>query len=539
MPANTASPHGAHGSSRFSRWFHDTLDNALRSKARVLAGTVALFALALVGMRFVQQQFFPASDRPELLVNLTLPQNASLNATQDVVARVEKLLKADPDIDYWSFYVGQGAVRFYLPLDAQLANDFFAQAVVVTRGFKQRAGVQARLEQQLAASFDNVLSRVSPLELGPPVGWPIKFRVSGPDPGATRAYAQAFAQVLGENPNTRNINYDWNEPSKSIRIEVDQDRARTLGITSQQLANNINSVLSGTTITQLRDATYLIDIVARAIPEERAKVETLRSLMINVPGGRAVPLEQVAKLSYGVEPPLVWRRHRLPTITVQADTAPGLEAATVVKVLSSEIAAFKSQLPAGYDVIVGGTVEESAKAEASIFAVFPIMILIMITILMVQLQSFQRLFLVLATAPLALIGVAAALLIAKAPMGFVAILGIVSLIGMVIRNSVILIGQIDTEIASGQQPWNAVILATEHRLRPILLTAAAAILGMIPIAPTVFWGPMAYAVMGGLVVATLLTLVFLPALYVAWFRIKPISERQLTISTGVHALAHA
>ena len=290
------------------------------------------------------------------------------------------------------------------------------------------------------------------------------------------------------------------------------------------MSQTINAILSGTTVTQVRDDIYLIDIVARAIPEERAKLETLRSLMINVPGGRSVPLEQVAKLSYGIEPPLVWRRHRLPTITVQADTAPGLEAATVVKALSSEIAAFKSKLPAGYDVVAGGTVEESAKAEASIFAVFPLMILIMITILMVQLQSFQRLFLVLATAPLALIGVAAALLISRAPMGFVAILGVVSLIGMVIRNSVILIDQIDTEIAAGQHPWNAVIVATEHRLRPILLTAAAAILGMIPIAPTVFWGPMAYAVMGGLVVATLLTLVFLPALYVAWFRIKPISE---------------
>jgi multidrug efflux pump len=255
-----------------------------------------------------------------------------------------------------------------------------------------------------------------------------------------------------------------------------------------------------------------------------------RFLMINVPGGRSVPLEQVAKLSYGIEPPLVWRRHRLPTVTLQADTAPGLEAATVVKALSPDLAPFKSTLPAGYDVVAGGTVEESAKAEASIFAVFPLMILIMITILMVQLQSFQRLFLVLATAPLALIGIAVALLVFRAPMEFVAILGVVSLIGMVIRNSVILIDQIDTEIASGQHPWDAVIIATEHRLRPILLTAAAAILGMIPIAPTVFWGPMAYAVMGGLVVATLLTLVFLPALYVAWFRIQP--EEDTSASTS-------
>jgi multidrug efflux pump subunit AcrB len=336
-----------------------------------------------------------------------------------------------------------------------------------------------------------------------------------------RELAQSFASLLGKNPNARNINFDWNEPSKVVRVEVDQDRARALGISSQALGQTINAVLSGTTVTQVRDDIYLVDVVARAVPEERARLETLRSLMINVAGGRAVPLEQVAKLSYGLEPPLIWRRHRLPTVTVQADTAPGVEAMTLVKALSSDIAEFKSKLPAGYDVVAGGTVEDSAKAQASIFAVFPVMILLMITILMVQLQSFQRLFLVLATAPLAFIGVAAALLVSHAPMGFVAILGVISLIGMVIRNSVILIDQIDTEIAGGRQAWDAVIVATEHRLRPILLTAAAAILGMIPIAPTVFWGPMAYAVMGGLVVATLLTLVFLPALYVAWFRIQP------------------
>jgi multidrug efflux pump subunit AcrB len=354
-----------------------------------------------------------------------------------------------------------------------------------------------------------------------------------------REIAQNFASLLGHTPQARNINFDWIEPSKVVRVEVDQDRARALGISSQALSQTISAVLSGTTVTQVRDDIYLIDIVARAIPDERAKLETLRSLMINVTGGRSVPLEQVAKLSYGIEPPLIWRRHRLPTITVQADTAPGLEAATVVKALSADIAAFKSKLPAGYDVVAGGTVEESAKAQASIFAVFPLMILIMITILMVQLQSFQRLFLVLATAPLALIGVAAALLISRAPMGFVAILGVVSLIGMVIRNSVILIDQIDHEVRAGRHPWDAVIVATEHRLRPILLTAAAAILGMIPIAPTVFWGPMAYAVMGGLVVATLLTLVFLPALYVAWFRIEPISEPETTTPAQLPALATA
>ena len=513
--------HG-HEPSAMARLFMRMLDRVLRMRYAVIGGTVALFVAALIGMQFVQQQFFPSSDRPELLVDLTLPQGSSLNATRKTVDDLEKVLKTDPDIEHWSFYVGSGAIRFYLPLDQQLANDFFAQAVVVTKGFKVRPAVQQRILAALRGrEFEQVLARVSPLELGPPVGWPLKFRISGPDPTKVRELAQSFASVLGNSPNASNVNFDWNEPSKVVRVEVDQDRARALGISSQALSQTINAVLSGTTVTQVRDDIYLVDVVARAVSEERAKLETLRSLRIATPGGRAVPLEQMAKLSYALEPPLIWRRQRLPTVTVQADTAPGVEAATVVKALGAELAAFKAKLPPGYDAVVGGTVEDSAKAQASVFAVFPLMLLIMITILMVQLQSFQRLFLVIATAPLALIGVAAALLLSGAPMGFVAILGVVSLVGMVIRNSVILIDQIETEIAHGQHPWNAVIAATQHRLRPILLTAAAAILGMIPIAPTVFWGPMAYAVMGGLVIATLLTLVFLPALYVAWFRIQP------------------
>jgi len=513
--------HG-HEPSRFARVFHKLLDRVLRLKYWVIGATIALFFAALAGMQFVQQQFFPNSDRPELLVDLTLPQGSSIDATRKVVDELEKVLKTDPEIEHWSFYIGSGAIRFYLPLDQRLANDFFAQGVIVTKGFKVRPAVKQRILTALQRpEFEQVQPRISPLELGPPVGWPLKFRISGPDPAKVREMAQDFASLLGKTPNARNINFDWNEPSKVVRVQVDQDRARALGISSQALSQTINAILSGTSVTQLRDDIYLIDIVARAVSDERAKLETLRSLIINVAGGRSVPLEQVAKLSYEIEPPMIWRRHRMPTITVQADTTPGVEAATVVKSLSSDLAAFKSKLPAAYDVVAGGTVEESAKAEASIFAVFPLMILIIVTILMVQLQSFQRLFLVLATAPLALIGVAAALLISRTPMGFVAILGIVSLIGMVIRNSVILIDQIDTEIAAGQHPWNAVIVATEHRLRPILLTAAAAILGMVPIALTVFWGPMSYAVMGGLVVATLLTLVFLPALYVAWFRIEP------------------
>lgn len=513
--------HGEHGKSGVAKWFRGTLEKALHWKYAVLGTTAALFVASLIGMGFVQQQFFPASDRPELLIDLTLPQNASLNATQKVVDRVEKIFKADPDIEYWSFYVGQGAIRFYLPLDAQLTNDFFAQAVVVTKSYEKRPEVKARLEKAFASGFDNVMTRVGALELGPPVGWPIKFRVSGPDPAKTRELAHAFAQTIAQNQHVQNINYDWNEPAKMIKVDVDQDRARALGISSQQLAANINAVLSGTTITQVRDATYLIDIVARAVPDERARLETLRNLMIAASDNRSVPLAQIATLSYTLEPPMIWRRQRLPTVTVQADVAGGIEAPTVIKQLGTAIDAFRKQLPPGYGVVAGGTVEESAKSQASIFAVFPVMALLMVTILMIQLMSFERTFLVLLTAPLALIGVAGALLFLNVPMGFVALLGIISLIGMVIRNSVILIVQIDQHIAEGEHPWSAVISATEHRMRPILLTASAAILGMIPIAPTVFWGPMAYAVMGGLVVATLLTLVFLPALYVTWFRIKP------------------
>lgn len=510
--------HGGHGGPTF---FTRLLDRALRLKYVVLSVTAALFVLALAGLGFVQQQFFPASDRPELLINVTLPQNASINDTRATVDRFEEILKADKDVDYWTFYVGQGAVRFYLPLDAQLANSFFAQAVVVTKSYALRPSVQARLEKAIEVGFENAMIRISPLELGPPVGWPLKFRVSGDDPSLVRDLALSFAGVIGTHPNVRNINFDWGEKSKAVKIDIDQDRARAVGLTSRQIASNINAVLSGTTITQVRDHTYLIDVVARAVPDERASLDTLRSLRLASSSGASVPLAQIASVSYALEEPLVWRRQRQPTVTVQADVPPHMQAITAVKSLKKEIEEFRAKLPAGYQLAAGGTVEDSAKAQGSIFAVFPIMALLMVTILMVQLMSFQRLVMVLLTAPLAIVGVSAALLLFNVPMGFVAILGIISLAGMVIRNSVILIDQIDNHIASGERPWDAVINATAHRLRPILLTAAAAILGMIPIASTVFWGPMAFAVIGGLFVATLLTLVFLPALYVAWFGIKP------------------
>jgi len=520
LPDKMKAQHADNGAGRLS-WFRPLLDRALRVKYLVLGATAVLFALSVYGMTFVQNQFFPASDRPELLIDVTLPQTASINATAETVQRIETILKRDKDIDYWTSNVGQGAIRFYLPLNPELANSFFAQLVVVTKGFEERPEVKARLEKAFSVGFENALVRVSPLELGPPVGWPLKFRISGPDPTAVRELAREFADAIGRKPNVSNINFNWNELAKTIAVEVDQDRARSLGLSSQQLASNINAMLSGTTITQVRDDTYLIDVVARSIPQERATLEALRYLRIETPSGQDVPLAQVASLSYRLEPPLIWRRNRLPTVTIQADVPPHLQAATVIQQLDGVITQFRAKLPQGFSLGLGGAIEDAAKAEASIFAQVPLMLFVMMSVLMVQLMSFQRLFMVLITAPLALIGVAASLLAFNKPMGFVAILGVLSLAGMVIRNSVILIDQIDKQIASGEHPWDGVLNATEHRLRPILLTAAAAILAMIPISRSVFWGPMAYAVMGGLAVATVLTLVFLPALYVAWFRITP------------------
>jgi len=502
------------------RTFRRFLVLAMRARWVTVLLTLGLFGASLYGMRLVPQQFFPSSDRPELLVDLSLPENSSIYATSDLSARLDKLLKSDPEVDHWSTYVGQGAVRFYLPLNVQLPNDFFAQTVVVTKGVQQRERVKARLEQALATEFPSVVGRVYPLELGPPVGWPLQYRVSGPEPDQVREIAFAVAQEIGSTPGAENVNYNWMEPARTIRIRVDQDQARLLGMSSQQLAVSLNAVVSGVTATQMRSGIYLVDVLVRASADQRMSLSTIRTLQLPLPNGQSVPLSQIASVEYGQEYPIVWRRDRLPTVTVQADVVPGTQAATVVQAAASKIAALSASLPSGYHIAVGGTVEESAKAETSVIAVLPLMLMLILTVLMIQLQSFNSLFLVLSVAPLGLIGVVAALLLADKPMGFVALLGVLALTGMIARNSVILIHQVEEEKAHGRQPWDAVVEATAHRFRPILLTAAAAILGMIPIAPTIFWGPMAYAIMGGLAVATVLTLVFLPALYVAWFRIE-------------------
>ena len=502
------------------RAFRRFLVLAMRARWITILVTLGLMGLAVFGMRFVPQQFFPSSDRPELLVDLQMPENASIYATRDAAARMDELLKGDPDVDHWSTYVGQGAVRFYLPLNVQLPNDFFAQSVVVTKGLEERDRVKSRLEQALATDFPNAVGRVYPLELGPPVGWPLQYRVSGREPEQVREIAFKVAQEIGAAPGARNVNYNWMEPARTVRIRVDQDEARLLGLSSEDLAKSLNTVLSGVTATQMRSGIYFVDVLVRASAEQRMSLSTIRTLQVPLPNGKTVPLSQFASVEYGQEYPIVWRRDRRPTVTVQADVEPGTQAATVAQSLAPKISALNSSLPSGYRIEVGGTVEESDKAQVSVAAVMPLMLILTLTVLMIQLQGFSSLFLVLSVAPLGLIGVVAALLVADKPLGFVALLGVLALTGMIARNSVILIDQVEREKENGRDPWNAVVEATTHRFRPILLTAAAAILGMIPIAPTIFWGPMAYAMMGGLAVATVLTLIFLPALYVTWFRIK-------------------
>jgi multidrug efflux pump subunit AcrB len=530
-------PHGEELSAPM-RVFRRCVVTAMRFKWLTIGVTVALFGASLYGTRFVPEQFFPASDRPDLLVDLKLQDNSSILATRDVAAEVEKLLAADPDVGRFSTYVGQGAIRFYLPIDVALPNDAFAQLVVVTKGLKVREPVRARLEQALKERFPDVVARVYPLELGPPVGWPVKYRVSGPDAATVRSVALRVADLVGATPGARNVNFDWIEPARVMRIRIDQDQARELGLSSEDVAQALNNVVTGSTVTQVRDSIYLIDVVLRAEQAQRTSLESLRSLQIALHNGKVVPLRQIAAFEYHQEYPIIWRRDRVRTLTVQADVVPGVLPATAVQRVQPEIDKLAATLPAGYRIAAGGSVEESSKAKTSVMAVVPAMLLLVLTILIFQLQSFQRVILVLSVAPLGLIGVVAALMLAQAPLGFVAILGVLALGGMIARNSVILIDQVEHERSAGMHPWDAVVTAAMHRTRPILLTASATVLAMIPIAPTVFWGPMAFAIIGGLTGATVLTLIFLPALYVAWFRIRePVPA--VTSVQPMNAAAHA
>jgi multidrug efflux pump subunit AcrB len=494
---------------------------AMRHRWITIGTCGLLLLLSIVGMGFVQQQFFPSSDRPELLVDVTLPQSSTIAETQRQMDRLEVALHGDPDIARWSSNVGQGAVRFYLPLDQQLANAFFGQIVIVAKSLEARERVKVRLAKLARDEFVGIDIWLHPLELGPPVGRPIQYRVSGPQVQGVREQALKLAGAIASNPHISSPTFDWNEPGKVLRVEISQDKARQLGVTNESVAALINGVVGGTTITQVRDSIYLINIVARSQAAERQSLGTLESLQIATKSGAMVPLLSFASIGYDLEQPIIWRRDRESTVTIRAVMVDDTQPTSVVAQLAPTIDAFRKTLPDGYKVAVGGTVEDSAKSQGPILSVVPLMLLIMALCLMVQLQSLHKLLLVVSVAPLGLIGVVAALLSSGKPMGFVAILGVLALIGIIIRNSVILIAQIDEELAKGRAPWDAVIEATRHRMRPILLTAAAASLGMIPIAREVFWGPMAYAMIGGILAATGLTLVFLPALYVAWFRISP------------------
>jgi len=489
-----------------------------------IGATAAAFALAVFAFRFVQQQFFPAASRPELIVDLRLAEGASVNATEAQVKKMEKLLLADPElrdrIDNFVSYVGSGSPRFYLPFDQQLVNANFGQFIVNTKSNTDREIVRARLLKAFEEDFTEVRGRVNRLENGPPVGFPVQFRVVGEDKDVIRAVANQVAEVMRANRWTREVSFDWEEPSKVIRLTIDQNRARVLGITTQELSQFVNTVLSGQAVTTYRERDKQVDVVARGAREERAYVSLLRDLAVPVGHGRTVPLSQIAELSYGFEQGVYWRRDRLPAITVRSDLRDGIQAPVVSQQVNAGLTEIRAKLPPGYRIDTGGAIEDAGKGQQSIAVVAPVMVLVMVTALMLQLQSFSRLALVLLTAPLGIIGVAAALLIFNVPFGFVAMLGTIALAGMIMRNSVILVDQIDTDIEAGAEPAEAIADATVRRFRPIMLTAAAAVLAMIPLARSAFYGPMAVAIMGGLVVATLLTLLFLPALYAAWFRVS-------------------
>jgi multidrug efflux pump subunit AcrB len=502
------------------RIFRGFLVAAMRVRWITIAITLGSLVAAFLALPFVPRQFFPASDRPELVVDLTLPQNASIYASDTVAARLDDLLQGDPDVERWSTYIGRGAIRFYLPLDVKLPNDFFSQAVVVAKDVAARDRLQAKLEKALSEKMPSVVGRVSPLELGPPVGWPVQYRISGPDLSEVRAIALRLAEIMGADPHIEEVAFDWMEPARQVRVTIDQDQARLLGLSSRTIAEVINTLMAGSAITQVRDDIYLINVIARAQDEQRSSLSTLRALQLPLPNGRTVPLSQVATFDFKQEYPLIWRRQRVPTLTVLADVPPDVSPAGAVEALSPAIEKLGGALPKGYRIAVGGTVEESAQSQASVFAMVPIMLLLMLFFLMAQLHSFSRLFLVVSVIPMGLIGIVFTLLIVGRPLGFVAILGILALFGMIARNAVLLIEQIETERTQREHAWDAVVEATLSRFRPIMLTAISTVLGFIPIAPDVFWGPMAFAIMGGLFVATILTLIVLPAMYITLFRIR-------------------
>jgi multidrug efflux pump len=497
----------------------------VRRRKTVIVLTLLLFIGSVALFRFVPQQFFPASGRLELMVDLKLAEGASLSNTADQVKRLEALLKEHAGIDNYVAYVGTGSPRFYLPLDQQLPAASFAQFVVLASSLDDRDEIRRNLSEKIRVLLPEARTRVSLLENGPPVGYPLQFRVSGENLDVVREWAQKVAATISANPNSTNVHLDWGEPSKVIQLQIDQDRARQLGVSSLDLSNFLSSAISGASVNQYREKRDLIEIRMRGDQIDRVDVGSLSSLAVPTASGKSVPLAQIAKIEYAFEDGLIWHRNRLPTITVRADIRSQLQPATVVNELAEPLAKLRASLPNGYLLEVGGTVEESAKGQSSVNAGMPMFLAVVLTLLMIQLKSMSRTFIVFLTAPLGIIGVVLFLLLFNKPFGFVAMLGTIALSGMIMRNSLILIDQIEQDIQAGHDPWDSILDATVRRCRPIVLTALAAVLAMIPLSRSIFFGPMAVAIMGGLIVATLLTLFFLPALYAQWFKVKKSPEK--------------
>lgn len=493
------------------RAYHRLLEVMLHNRLVTMGIALAVLLTSLYATTFMQGEFFPASDRPELLVSLTLPANAAQAETARRTVQLEKMLQNDRDVANFTSYVGSGAIRFYLPMDVLLDNENIAQLVVVAKDLNVRDRLRSRLERKLAADFNDITTRVSPLELGPPVGWPLKYRITGPDNAQVRQAANRLAAVLARSPLTRGVNLTAGEPERVMTLAVNQTAARAAGLSSDTIATALNTMMSGSVVTTLRDRNRLIDVVLRSNDTERQNTDTLEGLMITNASGQKIPLRQVATLNWGVDDPVIWRRQRLSYITVQTDIAPGQRAESVSLQLAPDVAAMRASLPAGYGIEEGGVAAESDKGNGSVFALLPVTICAMLVLLMIQLQRFSGMLLALSMAPFGLPGIVSAMLPAGTPLGFVALLGIIALAGIIIRNAVIMISEVDTNTHAGLPAGEAIRQAAHHRARPILLTACAAILGMIPIAHQVFWGPMALAIIGGLVSGTLVTLTVLPA----------------------------
>ncbi|PLZ03967.1 multidrug transporter AcrB [Burkholderia sp. WAC0059] len=505
---------------RFYRRLRGWIGGCIERRWIVLALTIGLFALALAGFTLVPQQFFPSSDRPELLVDVRLPEGASFDATLRQVLRIEQVLTGRPEIDHLIDFVGTGAPRFYLPLDQQLEQPNFAQFVITAKSVADREKLASWLEPELRDHFPAVRTRLSRLENGPPVGYPVQFRVSGDDIATVRAIATRVAAVLRADPGTDNVNFDWDEPAeRSLHFEIDQQKARELGVTSGDVASFLQMSLSGYTVTQLRDRDKLISVDLRAPKSERVDPDGILSLAMPTPNG-PVPLGSLGHLGHDLEYGVIWERDRQPTLTVESDVKGGAQGIDVTHRVDRELGAIRDSLPTGYRIEVGGAVEQSEKGQDSINAQMPVLVVVVLTLLMIQLQSFARVMMVVLTAPLGLIGVVLALLVFDKPFGFVAMLGVIAMFGIIMRNSVILVDQIEQDIRAGHRRFDAIVGATVRRFRPITLTAAAAVLALIPLLRSNFFGPMATALMGGITSATVLTLFYLPALYATAFRVR-------------------